>query len=221
MHLSCSSAKAGEANGIDSMGAVEGEALKTLFKRLRAKVPIRLKDMSCCNTEVFTSASHQVLQAVKIWKFGRVAVLVDHYIRGIFPTSTLAAAQTCHLGKDKKKPWKSGKRAVLRQQGIYLVVDHMRVSVNPQAQDIQQCSSFFFTLHPPWRVLCRLITTEFLQTSKWCKESKWSRLLRRLNIPSFLPKTTNEAFLIFRQKLDVVCVIARMQKRSGITLRMI
>lgn len=195
------------------MGAAEGEALKTSFKCLRAKVPIRLKDMSCCNAEVFTSASHQVLQAVKIWRFVSAAALVDLYIRDIFPTSTLAAAQTCHLGKDKKKPWKSRKRAALRQQGLCLkaqfVVDHMRVSVNPQAEEIQQLSPqsspVLFTLHPQWRVLCRLMNVEFLQMSRWRRETKWSRLPKKLNIPSFLPVTRNEAFLIIRRKLDVVC----------------
>lgn len=58
--------RAREANGIDSTGAVEGEALKTSFECLRAKVPIRMKDMSRCNAEVFTSALHQVLQAAEI-----------------------------------------------------------------------------------------------------------------------------------------------------------
>lgn len=66
------------------------------------------------------------------------AALVHHYIRGIFPTSARAAAQTCHLGKDKKKPRKSSKRAARRQQGICLkaqfVVDHIRESVRTLRQ---------------------------------------------------------------------------------------
>lgn len=66
------------------------------------------------------------------------AALVDHYIGGIFPTSARAAAQTCHLGTDKKKPRKSSKRAARRQQGICLklqfVVDHIRESARTLRQ---------------------------------------------------------------------------------------
>lgn len=161
------------------MGPVKGEALKTSFKCLGAKVPVRLKDMSCCNTEVFTSASHQVLQAMKIWKFVSAAALVDHYITDTFPTSTLAAAQTCHLGKDKKKPWKSSmlcsdnKRSVWKPNSWWSHESQCKPSGRKDTTFPPMFLSF-----PQWKVLCRLMNAEFLQTSRWWKGTKWSRLLR-------------------------------------------
>lgn len=86
----------------------------------------------------------------------------------------------------------------------------MRVSVNPQAEQIQQllpkCFSVLHTvLHPQPRHFLRV--HQCLQMSRWSKATKWSSLSLQLNTPPhpLLHLTRNEAPLISKLKADVVC----------------
>lgn len=158
MHLSCSSAKLERLMELIQWGRVRGRHWRPCLNVWEQKFQlgwrtchvVTLKSSRLLHIKFYRRRRSKSLSAQQRWW-----IIISQLF---FPTSALAAAQTCHLGKDKKKPWKSRKRAALRQQGICLkaqfVVDHMRVSVNPQAEEIQQLfpqrSSVLFTLHPQW-----------------------------------------------------------------------